>query len=125
MVVWGEGPPRMPRESPLDHKGVMRLVWRTQAAIQKIQRRGGDVILLRFPSTRLFLQHEQNYFPREQYWDAIARGTTALSIHFEDRPAVAQLSPPDGSHLDYRDAEFMTRFVAEVIQTRDRTIRRR
>jgi hypothetical protein len=125
VVVWGEGTPFMPVESPLDSRGVMRLVWRTEAAIQKIQRRGGDVILLRFPSTRVFLQHEQNYFPREQYWDAIVRGTSALTVHFEDEPAIARLIPPDGSHLDYRDATRMTRFVAELIQTRQRTTRLR
>lgn len=83
--------------------------------VSLIQARGGRVVFVRFPVSGEFLEMEENLFPRTQYWDAFARQTQGLTIHFQDYEKLAGFVAPDGSHLDYRDAEKFSLALAAVL----------
>ena len=89
---------------------------------QAIQRRGGKVILLVMPSSGLVHEMERHSYPRNIFWDRIARNFPAKMIHYEDYPALRDYRCPDGSHLDYRDkAGFTAAFVkqADLLRKQD------
>lgn len=115
IIRWDREEMVLPEAHAFGPEGVKELVARTERAVQRIRERGGSVILMRFPSALMHLAQARQKFPRERYWDMLARGTTAVSIHYEDWEPISGMQPPDGSHLDFRDAERMTRFVATAI----------
>ena len=103
------------KSEPLPPEKFMEKVVRIDKFIQKIERRGGKVIFIRFPSTGMVRQLEQQAWPREKYWDVLAANTRAEAIHFEDYPSLSKFDCPDGSHLDVRDAAIFTRALAEIL----------
>ena len=88
---------------------------RLEAMIQKIQQRGGRVILVRFPTDKLIWEIDNQKYPRKLYWDRLAASTAAETIHFMDYPQLSKFSLPDGSHLDYRDAIPFTESLAKLV----------
>jgi hypothetical protein len=102
------------KASPLSEERFMEKAARIDEIIQKIENRGGRVIFIRFPSTGVVRQLEDETWPREKYWDTLAANTRAKSIHFEDYPSLSKFDCPDGSHLDVSDAEIFTRSLAEI-----------
>lgn len=83
--------------------------------VERIRSHGGDVVLIRFPSTRRIWEIEQIRYPRDAYWDALAEHTTARTIHFADHPELMAFDLPDGVHLDYRDAPSFTAALSRLI----------
>lgn len=80
--------------------------------INRIQSRGGKVILVRMPiSGRLWDMYEE-VLPKAKYWDALPM----KKFHFKDYPALSKFECPDYSHLDYRDAISFTRSLVEIIR---------
>ncbi len=73
------------------------------------------MIFIRFPSTGMVRQLENQTWPREKYWDNLVANTRAGAIHFEDYPSLSEFDCPDGSHLDMRDAKIFTRSLAEIL----------
>src|SRR5262249_25348970 len=73
---------------------------RIERAVARIQGRGGCVVFLRCVTSGELKKIEDLCYPREQFWDVLARRTTAATLHFEDVPAMATLQCGDGSHLD-------------------------
>jgi len=86
--------------------------------IEKIQNRGGKVVLLRLPQTGGAYTLAEQLYPRAQYWDKLAELTGAETIHFLDTPGMKDLQCPETSHLDYRDAGKMTAALAEELERR-------
>lgn len=84
--------------------------------VDRIRFRGGQVVFVRFPAGGAFRTAEERYFPRRVYWKALVESTKAITIHYEDYPKLRNLPSPDGSHLDYRDAEVFTRALAGIIK---------
>jgi hypothetical protein len=84
--------------------------------VDRIQGRGGRVVMIRFPVQGRVRAAEDEHFPRHQYWDSLASNTRALMIPFEDYPALSGFPSPDGSHLDYRDAQVFSRVLAEIVK---------
>jgi hypothetical protein len=83
-----------------------------EAHVDRIQRRGGRVVFVHFPTSGPVRDIEEERFPRARYWDTLAAGTSGISIHSRDYPSLASFSCPDGSHLDQRDAVgFTLQFV--------------
>lgn len=91
-----------------------------QNLVEKIQKRGGRVIFVRFPTDKGIWQIDETRFPRHLFWDAMAKNTTAETIHFKDYPELSKYNLPDGSHLDYRDAIPFTKFLSQLIFKKDK-----
>lgn len=92
---------------------------RTEAAVQSIRSRGGQVAFVRFPSSGETWELENRHFPKSQYWDRFADATTGAAIHFQDVLTLAGTHCPDTSHLDYRGAEeFTNRLLDELAHRR-------
>ena len=90
---------------------------RMERWIEQIQSRGGRVVIIRLPSSGRILDFERTQFPREQYWDRMAAQTQAIAINFDDEPLLRGFECPEGSHLDFRDAERFTQALARVLRT--------
>lgn len=103
------------KSAPLSPEKFMEKVIRIDGFIQKIEKRGGKVIFIRFPSTGKVRQLEQQTWPRKKYWDIMAANIRSKAIHFEDYPSLSKFDCPDGSHLDVRDATFFTWSLAEIL----------
>lgn len=86
-----------------------------QALISRIVDRGGDVILVRLPSTKRIWDIEEARYPRAIFWNAIAEGVTAHSIHFADFPELSNFDFTDGVHIDVSDQAAFTAALAKVL----------
>jgi len=89
---------------------------RLERAVCAIQDRGGRVVFVRLPTSGEVWELDEQYYPKEQYWDVFAQRTAAATIHFKDYETLASFECPDGSHLDYRDAAVFTRNLAEILK---------
>jgi hypothetical protein len=83
--------------------------------VSLIQKRGGRVIFIRFPTTGLCGSLFDMKYPREQYWDSLSDLTGATTIHFKDIPSLVSMVCPDGSHLNYDDSLIMTDELVEQL----------
>lgn len=83
--------------------------------VQRIKKRGGRVVFVRFPTDKGIWQIDEGRFPREKYWNKLAATTTVEMIHFKDYPDLSRYQLPDGSHLDYRDAIHFTDALCKLI----------
>ena len=96
---------------PLDNQDFIYGVETLLELINKIEIRGGEVIIVRLPSSKLVWEADKRRYPRESFWNLIANRHVD-SIHFEDYPGLQDFELPDGSHIDVRDK---TRFTKELI----------
>ena len=86
--------------------------------IEKIQRRGGWVVLLREPAAGESLALDEANFPRDRYWDVYARRSPATMIDFRDVPEMTDFVLPDTSHIDQADVPRLTTALADVLKKR-------
>ncbi|MDB9786990.1 hypothetical protein OAB57_02695 [Bacteriovoracaceae bacterium] len=85
--------------------------------IATIQKRGGKVVLIRFPSTGKVRELENKFAPRAGFWDQIVNVTQPdQAIHFEDHPNLANFECPEWSHLSSEDAKIFTSELISMIQ---------
>jgi hypothetical protein len=82
--------------------------------IDKIESRGGKVIIVRLPTDKLIWEIDKRRYPRKQFWDVLAKQHPA-SIHFQDYPQLTQFSLPDGSHVDVKDKKRFTRELMQIV----------
>lgn len=82
----------------------------------KIHKRGGHVVLVRFPTDKGHWILDENYYPRKKYWDLIANNPGLTTLHFKDIVGVEVLDLPDSSHLDSKDAKIFTQLLLEKIE---------
>ncbi len=81
-------------------------------AIDKIEARGGQVIMLRLPTSGPLERAEIEHFPRAEYWDQFSTQLSAsVTMHYQDFAELSRFSPPDGNHLDLRES---ARFTATL-----------
>lgn len=83
-----------------------------------IKARGGEVLLLRMPTTGKTWALDQKYYPKDQYWDQLAALFPGGTIHFSDSENLSSFMCPDTSHLDYRDVTPFTRALVEELKVR-------
>jgi hypothetical protein len=83
--------------------------------IDRIRARGGDVAFVRFPSAGAVLEAEHRDFPRDRYWDRLAKEVDAVAIYYEDYPGLNAFDPPEWSHLSREDAERFTRALVPIL----------
>lgn len=100
---------------PLPQDRFAERVEHIRRVVKQIEGRGGKVAFVEFPSGGIVRKLEQETWPRQFYWDVFAKGVETVAIHFEDYPTLRGFEPPDGSHLDVRDAEQFTKALIPVL----------
>ena len=88
---------------------------RISRAAAVIRERGGRVVFLRMPTADRHWELDQENYPRERYWDRLTEVTGAVTIHFRDHPALAELELPDTSHIDQTDRARFTRILTRIL----------
>ena len=86
--------------------------------IALIQARGGNVVYIRMPTCDERWLADSTRFPKDQFWDRLARMTRAQTIHFKDDPTLASFACPDTSHIASKDGPAFTRTVIDILRTR-------
>jgi hypothetical protein len=83
--------------------------------VNTFMERGGNLILLRAPSTGGFRMGEKMGVPRTEYWDELVATLNVKSYHFEDYEQFKNLECPEWSHLSVEDARFFTSELAKIM----------
>ncbi len=83
--------------------------------IRRIRARGGKVILVDFPSSGKLKVVTEEKFPRKQYWDVLAKKTSAKTIHYEDYLSLSKFKCVDGSHLAAENTQEFTQNLIKII----------
>jgi hypothetical protein len=78
-------------------------------SVDKIRKRGGQVIFVRTPSSGPFFMAESAGYPRDKYWQPLLQKTQCSGIHFQDHPATSHMQCPEFSHLNGSDAIVFTK----------------
>ena len=82
---------------------------------KKFIARGGNLILLRCPSSGGLRVAENHGFPRNEYWDDLLIQTGVKGYHFEDYDQFKNLECPEWSHLSAKDAKYFTTELAKIM----------
>ena len=93
--------------------------------IDKIRSRGGQVVMVRTPSSDPLLAGEKKGYPRQEYWDALLKYTNTVGVHFEDDPATAHYTCPEWSHLSTKDAIDYTKHLVRKLEEQGWTFRKK
>jgi len=84
-------------------------------AIEKIRRRGGKIVFVRFPHTGGLKELEDRLMPRAQTWDPLLKMTNSPGIYYSDFPELSGFNCPEWSHLSAGDSvEFSKRLVPHL-----------
>jgi hypothetical protein len=85
-------------------------------AVDKIRSRGGQVLLVRPPSSGGYKEAERIVYPRAEYWDKLLAYTNTPGIYYADYPETANLVCPEWSHLSPRDAIIYTKSLVRILK---------
>ena len=88
------GSPDRPRP-PIKPDALATGFARTPAAVRAIRARGGDVMLVRPPSSGPLRQREQALLPRATVWDPLLAASQVVGVHFDDHAAMRGLDVPE------------------------------
>lgn len=86
-------------------------------AVRRIQRHGGVVVFVRFPSCGEVHRLEEEFYPRAQFWDIARDSIPAPFLDDRDDPALngERWHCTDGSHLFAGQAAEFTRTVIPLV----------
>ena len=82
---------------------------------KKFTARGGNLLLLRCPSSGGLRAGEAEHFPREEFWNELVKQSGAKSYHYEDYAQLNQFFCPEWSHLAAKDADVFTRELVNIL----------
>ncbi len=82
---------------------------------KKFIAKGGNLILLRCPSSGGARIGESHGLPRAEYWDDLVKQTKVRGYHFEDYEQFQNFICPEWSHLSPSDAKFFTTELAKIM----------
>jgi hypothetical protein len=99
---------------PLDNSVFLQGIKELLEYVHKIESRGGRVIIVRFPTDKLIREIDHKRYPRQLYWDQLAKQHDQTK-HSEDYLALSTYDLPDGSHLDFRDKKRFTHELIKII----------
>jgi hypothetical protein len=81
------------------------------------KQKGGNLILLRCPSSGGVRMGENHALPRYDFWDDLIEQSGAIGYHFEDYQRLKHLSCPEESHLSFEDAKYFTQELLKIMET--------
>ncbi|WP_282123970.1 hypothetical protein [Algibacter mikhailovii] len=84
--------------------------------VKKFKERGGNLILVRPPSSGGVRMGENMGLPRDRFWDSLVHVAQVKSYHFEDYAQLKNLTCPEESHLSLEDANFFTKELVEILK---------
>jgi hypothetical protein len=96
----------------------IKLVSSVEPWVERIRSRGGRVVFLRVPVAPPLYALDQSFFPKHKYWDRIAQGTSAVTIHFQDVEGMAEFEFPDYSHMNSSEARRFTPMLTDELVRR-------
>jgi hypothetical protein len=82
---------------------------------KKFKARGGNLILIRCPSSGGIRVRESHALPRKDFWDDLVQQANVKSYHFEDYEQLENLKCPEWSHLSAEDARYFTTELAKIM----------
>lgn len=82
---------------------------------KKFMERGGNLILVRCPSSGFYTEVETKFMPRTEFWDVLIRETGAKGYHYTDYDALKNFECPEWSHLSASDAAIFTTELANIM----------
>jgi ribosomal protein L24E len=100
---------------PVDNREFIDDIDYFMSLIQKIEERGGKVVIVRFPTSKVLWMIDKKRYPRNMFWDELEK-RHHRAIHFSDYPSLSKFNLPDGSHLDYRDKKEFTESLMRIIR---------
>ncbi len=80
------------------------------------RKRGGNLILLRCPSSGWLKEGEDKFLPRTAFWDYLVQATNARAYYYEDYDQLKNLSCPEWSHLSASDAKIFTTEIVKIMK---------
>ncbi len=86
------------------------------ADAKKFINRGGNLILVRCPSSGWIKQGEDKFLSRTEFWDPLVTATNAKSYYFEDYEQFKNLTCPEWSHLSAPDARYFTTELVKIMK---------
>lgn len=96
----------------IDKEAVLKLF---VADAKIFQERGGNLILLRCPSTGYYIRREANFYCRDEFWDELVKQSGAKGYHFQDYDQLKDLDCPEWSHLSGEGADFFTSEISKIM----------
>ena len=87
-----------------------------EVLVERLLKKGCHIVFLRLPTSGKIWELDQQYLPKELYWDQFARQTKAKTIHFKDYESLKDYDCPEGSHLDYKEAIAFTRALGMILK---------
>jgi len=90
--------------------------------ITAIEKRGGSVVLVRFPTDKGHWQLDEQFYPRQDYWDTIAQKGLIKTVHFNDVNGLNHFDLPDSTHLDQSDSIEFTEILFNYLLKKKLTL---
>ncbi len=84
---------------------------------EKFNKKGGNLILVRCPSSGLFKKIESMGFPREEFWNPLVEKSGAIGYNYLDYEQFQDLFLPEWSHLATKDAQFFTKELIKIMKS--------
>lgn len=84
----------------------------------RLRSRGGELILIRMPTTDGYWDIDEEAVPKKKFWDQITDATGIPTIHFRDYPELMEFDCPDASHLDWSDAPKFTQKLSKILKAK-------
>lgn len=84
----------------------------------KLKNRGGNLFIVRMPSTDEDWSSNQKIYPKDRYWDQIEKITKIPTIHFKDYESLSNFDCPDSSHLDAKDSPAFTKALVDIVKSK-------
>ena len=83
--------------------------------VEKFKAKGGNLVLVRPPSSGGLRVGESHGLPRTEFWDDLVKQANVKSYHFEDYEQFKNLKCPEWSHLSAEDAQYFTTELAKLM----------
>ncbi|HEV7349071.1 hypothetical protein [Telluribacter sp.] len=103
-------------QAPVSDSLLTTIFGEVKSDVAKIQKRGGQVLFVRMPSSGEVWELEKQVFPREKYWNRLLAETGAPGIHFQDYPELSTHECPEWSHLSPADARTFTKDLIRIAE---------
>jgi hypothetical protein len=107
---------KMNPEPPATGRKLDSVIQLIKTDVDKIQKRGGEVLFIRTPSSGQVWTDEQKLHPRAGYWNKLLAATGCKGIYFKDYPAIADFECPESSHLSPQQAVIFTKELIKILR---------